>query len=49
MNKLTPYESSVTNAQWLLLFVFLPKPKSGKGKRGRPALNLRLVTIPSPI
>ena len=43
MTTQTPYESSLTDAQWELLSEFLPEPKSGEGKRGRPALNLRLV------
>ena len=43
MNTLTPYDSSTTDAQWALLSKLLPESKSGKGKRGRPALNLRLV------
>jgi len=37
------YPTDLTNAQWNIIFPILPLPKSGPGKPGRPASNLRTV------
>jgi len=43
MNMQAAYQTDVTDTQWELLSALLPKSKSGKGKRGRPSLDRRLV------
>jgi len=32
----TPYPTDLTDAEWDQIKSLVPKPKSGKGKRGRP-------------
>jgi putative transposase len=38
-----PYPTDLTDAQWELLEPYLPKPKSGTRKGGRPAVDRREV------
>ncbi|SLM30782.1 transposase [Desulfamplus magnetovallimortis] len=37
------YPTDVTDSEWEIVLQFIPKPKSGKGKSGRPASDLRNV------
>jgi len=37
------YPTDLTNSQYKLISRFLPEAKSGPGKKGRPANNLRTV------
>ena len=36
-----PYSTDLTDAQWELLEPYIPKPKSGTRKGGRPAVDRR--------
>ena len=38
------YLTDLTDSQYELISKFLPKAKSGPGKKGRPANDLRIVT-----
>lgn len=37
------YQSDLTDAAWKIIFSFFPEPKSGPGKPGRPARDLRVI------